>query len=58
VATFKVISERFSLAKLGATVDSDALEGYNVEALVAAGHLEEVSAKATKADTPETPKDK
>jgi hypothetical protein len=57
MATYRVISERFSLAKQGASVDSAALEGYNVDALVSAGHLEEVVAKAAKADTTETPKD-
>lgn len=57
MATYRVISERFSLAKKGASVDSAALEGYNVDALVAAGHLEEVATKAPKADTPDTPKD-
>lgn len=57
MATYRVLSERFSLAKQGATVDSAALEGYNADALVAAGHLEEVNAKAAKTEPTDTPKD-
>lgn len=58
MATYKVISNNLALAQEGATVDSEALEGYNVDALLAGGHLAEVNPKATKADNPETPKDK
>jgi hypothetical protein len=56
MASYKVLSENFSLAKQGETVDSALLDGCNIEALVDAGHLAEVSAKVSKTVTSEQEK--
>lgn len=48
MATFKIVSDNTTLGKPGDTVTSDALEGLNVEALVAGGHLEPVSISSRK----------
>jgi hypothetical protein len=46
MTSYKVLSDRFALGKKGETVDSDALVGCNIVALVEAGHLAEVNAKS------------
>jgi hypothetical protein len=56
MTTYKVLSDRFALGEKGKTVDSDALVGCNIEALVEAGHLAEVSAKVSKSVTSEQEK--
>jgi hypothetical protein len=56
MASYKVLSENFSLAKQGETVDSALLDGCNIEALVEAGHIAEVSAKVSKTVTSEQEK--
>jgi hypothetical protein len=56
MASYKVLSDNFSLAKQGETVDSASLDGCNIEALVEAGHLAEVSAKVSKTVTSEQEK--
>jgi hypothetical protein len=48
MATYKVLSDNFSLGKEGETVDSKVLDGCNVEALIEAGHLAEVAGKVSK----------
>ena len=53
MATYKVLSDNFSLGKQGESVDSNALEGCNVEALIEAGHLAEVSGKVSKKEITE-----
>lgn len=53
MANFKITSNRTALGKLGESVSSDALEGLNVEALVAGGHLEPVSISSSKKDKKE-----
>ena len=56
MTTYKVLSDRFALGENGKTVDSDALVGCNIEALVEAEHLAEVSAKVSKSVTSEQDK--
>lgn len=53
MTTYKVLSDNFSLGKQGESVDSNALEGCNVEALIEAGHLAEVSGKVSKKEITE-----
>jgi hypothetical protein len=55
MAQYKVLSARFTGGKVGSLVDSDALEGCNIEALVSGGHIAEVPSKSTK---PESTEDK
>lgn len=57
VASYKVLSDRVSLASQGQTIDSAALDGYNVDALLAGGHLEEVNPKAVKTESTDISKD-
>lgn len=54
--SYKVLSENFAAGKQGETVDSASLDGCNIEALVEAGHLAEVSAKVSKSVTSEQEK--
>lgn len=56
MATYKVLSDNFALASQGETVDSKVLEGCNVEALIEAGHLAEISSKVSKQATSEQEK--
>lgn len=53
MAQYKVLSERFTGGKVGSLVDSDSLEGCNIEALVSGGHLAEVPAKTNKTESTE-----
>jgi hypothetical protein len=46
--TYKIISDKTSLGKSGATVSSSDLVGLSVDALVAGGHLEPVAAYTAK----------
>ena len=55
MAQYKVLTDRFTGGKVGSLVDSDSLEGCNIEALVAAGHLVEAPSKTQK---PESTEDK
>lgn len=48
MATYKITSDNTNLGKPGDTVTAEALEGLNVEALVAGGHLEPVSISSRK----------
>lgn len=45
MATYKVLSDRFVLANKGQTIDEDALEGANIQALIDGGHIAPVSNK-------------
>jgi hypothetical protein len=56
MAFYKVVSDRFAVAAVGAQVSDADLSGCNVDALVAGGHLEPV--KAHKADKTTTEGDK
>jgi len=56
MASYKVLSDNFSLGKQGELLDSALLDGCNIEALVEAGHLAEVSAKVSKTVTSEQEK--
>ena len=51
MAQYKVLSELFAKGKIGEVVDSTDLEDCNIEALVAGGHLAEVSNKPSKTET-------
>ena len=54
--SYKVLSDNFAAGKQGEVLDSIALDGCNIEALVEAGHLAEVSAKVSKTVTSEQEK--
>jgi len=56
MASYKVLSDNFSVGKQGEVLDSALLDGCNIGALVEAGHLAEVSAKNKKEITEETEK--
>ena len=56
MTSYKVLSENFSAGKQGEVLDSSALDGCNIEALVEAGHIAEVSAKVSKTVTSEQEK--
>lgn len=56
MASYKVLSDRFSFGKKGEVLDSALLDGCNIGALVEAGHLAEVSAKVSKTVTSEQEK--
>ena len=56
MASYKVISNNFALGDQGDTVDSAALVGCNIEALVEGGHIAEVNAKISKSVTSEQEK--
>ena len=53
MTTYKIISDNTTLGKSGATVSIDDLAGLNVDALIAGGHLESVSASSKKLDKKE-----
>jgi hypothetical protein len=53
MTTYKVLSDRFALGKQGDTVDSDALVGCNIEALVDGGHIAEATTKVLKKENKE-----
>lgn len=53
MAQYKVLSERFTGGKVGSLVDTDNLEGCNIEALVTGGHLVEAPSKTTKTESTE-----
>jgi hypothetical protein len=56
MANYKVMTDKCALGKQGATISGDDLEGFNLDALVASGHLAEVNVKVSKQDTKETDK--
>jgi hypothetical protein len=56
MTSYKVLSDNFAAGKQGEVLDSTALDGCNIEALVEAGHLAEVSAKVSKTVTSEQEK--
>jgi hypothetical protein len=60
MASYKVISDRLSATKKGATIDETALEGANIQALIDAGHIElaPVSKKQEDSNKTEDSKDK
>lgn len=53
MTTYKVTSDRLQGKKRGETVHANDLVGVNVDALVAAGHVEPVSASFKKQDKKE-----
>jgi hypothetical protein len=56
MTTFKITSDRITDHKKGSTVDAEALEGANIEALIEGGHIAPV-VKTNKQDS-EEPKEK
>jgi hypothetical protein len=56
MTTYKVLTSKFALGKQGESVDSALLDGCNIEALVEAGHIAEVSSKVKKENMEETDK--
>jgi hypothetical protein len=57
MATYKITSDNFTLGQRDTTIDGDALDGYNVDALIEGGHLTNVSTKSVKTETPQTPQE-
>ena len=53
MATYKVISDNFTYGKQGSTVNETELEGLDLVMLVEAGHLEPITAKASKTTSTE-----
>jgi hypothetical protein len=51
MSTYKILSNNCTLGEAGTTVQADDLDGYNVDALIAGGHIEAIAAKTTKSDT-------
>jgi hypothetical protein len=51
---FKVLSDKLAVAEKGKTVDSAALEGCNIAALIEGGHIAEVSGKVAKTEAVDT----
>jgi hypothetical protein len=48
MATYKILSDRLSdLGKLGQTIDEEALQGANIEALISAEHIALSNSKKT-----------
>lgn len=47
MATYKVLSDRLTIASKGQTIDEKALEGANIEALIISGHIALVVGKKT-----------
>jgi len=51
MTSYKIISDRLTLGKQGQTIDADALDGANIQALIDGGHIAIVSAKKTEENT-------
>lgn len=47
MAQYKVLSDKCTLGKKGATVSVDEKSGFNVDALIAGGHIAPVAVKVT-----------
>jgi hypothetical protein len=56
LGTYKVLSDIFSLGKQGDTIDSNLLDGCNIQALVDGEHIVEVNTKTSKSLTSEVEK--
>jgi hypothetical protein len=56
MTNYKVISDNCTLGKQGDNINGDDLEGLNVDALVAGGHLAEVNVKVAKQEPKEMDK--
>jgi hypothetical protein len=51
MTSYKILSDRLTIGKQGQTIDADALDGANIQALVDGGHIAIVSAKQTPENT-------
>jgi hypothetical protein len=54
MASYKVLTDNFVLAKQGATIDETALEGANIQALIDGGHIEPASVSKKQEDSNKT----
>ena len=54
MAQYKIIGDNTSLGEVGATVTEEALQGLNIEALIASGHIEASTAKTSKSEPKES----
>jgi hypothetical protein len=48
--SYKILSDRLTIGKQGQTIDEEALDGANIQALVDGGHIEAVSPKSNKTE--------
>jgi hypothetical protein len=48
MAQYKIVSDNCSLADKGSVIEDQALEGFNVDALIQGGHIVEITAKVSK----------
>jgi hypothetical protein len=53
MTAYKITSDNTTLGKQGATIDDDALVGFNVDALIEGGHVEVVNNAPKKFDKKE-----
>jgi hypothetical protein len=51
MSSYKIISDRLTIGKQGQSIDADALDGANIQALIDGGHIAIVSAKQTSENT-------
>jgi len=51
MSSYKILSDRLTLGNQGQTIDDDALDGANIQALIDSGHIAIVSAKKTEENT-------
>jgi hypothetical protein len=54
MAQYKIIADNTTLGEIGATVTEEALQGINIEALIASGHIEALASKASKSEPKES----
>ena len=50
MSSYKILSDRLTIGKQGQTIDEDALDGANIQALVDGGHIEAVVPKSNKTE--------
>ena len=51
MSSYKILSDRLTIGKQGQTIDEEALDGANIQALIDGGHIAIVSAKKTEENT-------
>lgn len=54
MAQYKITADNTELGELGAIVTEEALQGFNIEALIASGHIEASTTKALKSEPKES----
>jgi hypothetical protein len=50
MSSYKILSDRLTIGKQGQTIDEEALDGANIQALVDGGHIEVVIPKSNKTE--------